>query len=130
MFFWNKFCGVIIFFFILTASLKAQNPKGIISYSFAEENIFIKNLSFFPAYSKSDTTIYFKKFLLEASPTAKQTTKNLSPFILQQIIPSNFSMCTYGFFCRQELKVEKATNIPIRIRLGSLEQCNYYEGKP
>ncbi|MEO6894420.1 MAG: hypothetical protein ABI136_05240 [Ginsengibacter sp.] len=45
-------------------------------------------------------------------------------------LPGNFSTCKYGFFCRQELKIEKATNFPIRIRLGSLEQCNYYEGKP
>ncbi|MEO8819203.1 MAG: hypothetical protein ABI267_01640, partial [Ginsengibacter sp.] len=122
--------GVFIFFFILTLSLKAQNPGEITSYHSAEKNIFIKTPSFFPAYCKSDATIYFKKFLLPASSETKQTTKNLSPFNLQQIIPSNFSTCTYGFFCRQELKIEKATNIPIRVRLGSLAQCNYYEGKP
>ena len=77
-----------------------------------------------------DKKIYFKNLELLNSFNTKQTTKNFPPFISLNIIPANFSMCTYGFFCKQELKVEKATNIPIRFRLGSLEQCNYYEGKP
>lgn len=46
-----------------------------------------------------------------------------------QKIPAGFSTCSYGFFCKQELKIEKATRIPIRFRLGSLVQCDYYEGK-
>ncbi|MEO8412477.1 MAG: hypothetical protein ABI472_02415 [Ginsengibacter sp.] len=50
----------------------------------------------------------------------------------QQVKPpvtANFTTCSYGFFCREELVIEKATRIPLRLRLGSLQQCNYYEGK-
>ena len=130
MFFWNKFCGLIIIFFILNLSLKAQNSTELLSIQSPVKNIFLKSISFFPNFSRIDTTIYFKKFTLLKSSHTKQTTRNLSHFISPKIIPANFSMCNYGFFCRQELKVEKATNIPIRLRLGSLEQCNYYEGKP
>jgi hypothetical protein len=48
---------------------------------------------------------------------------------LKPPVSADFSTCTYGFFCREELKIEKATKMPIRFRLGSLAQCNYYEGK-
>jgi len=34
-----------------------------------------------------------------------------------------------AFFCRQELKLEKALKVPFRFRVGLLEQCNLLEGK-
>ena len=35
----------------------------------------------------------------------------------------------FGFFCRQELKLDKA-HVPITFRLGNMDLCNKLEDKP
>jgi hypothetical protein len=49
-----------------------------------------------------------------------------------KIIPlePGFYAKNLSFFCRQEIKLQKITLVPIRFRLGSLGYTNYMEGKP
>ena len=111
MFFWNKFCGLIAIFFICSACLNAQNSSDfkVNAHFFFKKNIFLlKNKS---------TSVDTNRFTISMITNSKQT---ISP---------DFATCKYGFFCKEELKIEKATGLPVRIRLGSLQQCNYYEGK-
>ena len=52
----------------------------------------------------------------------------ISQFMLVQ--PS-FYCSNLGFFCKQEIKLAKATNfkLPIAFRVGSLQYVDYLEGK-
>jgi hypothetical protein len=45
------------------------------------------------------------------------------------IIAQDQFVHNFGFFCRKELQFEKQTKLPLRFRLGSLQYCNYLEGK-
>jgi len=106
MFFWNKFCGLTIFFLILIASSYGQTAVS-------QSNS--------PSYKISDSSYHL--FIFYNPIAINNQTK------VNSTVPGNLATCKYGFFCKQEMKFEKATNIPLRIRLGSLQQCNYYEGK-
>ncbi len=52
-----------------------------------------------------------------------------SPMVKPPVSPDFYST-HLGFFCRQEIKFEKATRVPFKFRLGSVQQCDRLEGKP
>lgn len=49
---------------------------------------------------------------------------------LKTPLAKDFYSCNLSFFCRKELQIEKATSIPLRFRLGSLQYTDYLEQKP
>lgn len=46
------------------------------------------------------------------------------------VISKNYYTNNFGFFCKKEWQFEKATKIPFRFRLGSLQYNDYLEQKP
>jgi hypothetical protein len=43
--------------------------------------------------------------------------------------PLCYSTADLAFFCRLEVKIESATKMPVRFRLGDVQQVDYLEGK-
>ena len=50
------------------------------------------------------------------------------PSPASSISPSYYT-ANFGWACLQELKLEKATRLPLRFRLGSKDHVDYLEGK-
>ena len=50
------------------------------------------------------------------------------PLLKQPVSPSYYAE-RLGFFCKQEIKLDKISTIPVRFRLGGVEACNKLEGK-
>ncbi len=74
------------------------------------------------------TSSLFKGSILPKKIADSSTKVNLyiSPSML---VSPTFYANNLAFFCRQELKFEKATKIPFKFRLGSVQQVDYLEGK-
>jgi len=51
------------------------------------------------------------------------------PIFLPSVIPANFYSTHLPFFCDKELKLQKVVKIPVKFRIGSVDDCNKLEGK-
>jgi hypothetical protein len=76
-------------------------------------------------------------FYLE--PISEASIKKTEPICIYPVSykpkqPLTFKLDNYvttlGLFCKQELKLDKITPMPVRFRLGSLEYVNWMERKP
>jgi len=55
--------------------------------------------------------------------------QQVTPKKILPLISANYYACNLGFFCKQEIKFEKATKIPFKFRLGSVAEVDKMEGK-
>jgi len=73
-------------------------------------------------------TILLAGFLL---PNIKDTTKlvfNKYAINAESKVPANYYSTKTGFFCNTERSLEKQTKLPVKFRLGSVEQTQKLEG--
>ncbi|MBK9487115.1 MAG: hypothetical protein IPO01_18600 [Chitinophagaceae bacterium] len=114
--------------------------------------IFVAGGAFCQNYTAKtvlDTEIFNTKFTCEVrniisyqnyiqqskNKTQEKRVVNVNPVLYlnslsHSVIAADFYTCNFGYFCKKELQFEKATKIPLRFRLGSLQYNDYLEGKP
>ncbi len=51
------------------------------------------------------------------------------PLVVKNVVSPNFYVNNLSFFCKQELKMQTLTGIPFKFRLGTVQQCDWLEGK-
>ena len=109
-------CLISIFHFEINAQTGTNNNlqklPGKIVFS---TQPLVSNSPLYPTAIINYQTLFF----------ANTNVKNFQP----QVINGDFYVQHIGFVCKKEWQFEKKTHIPFRFRLGSLENCNYLEGK-
>jgi hypothetical protein len=132
---WNKFC---CFFYLLTLSTVTCLAQTYNGPKFQENTLI--DLKMMDAPILAPQPLYLSPIIL---PSHKFLQKNdngggyrltfsqESPNYLGSIslLRPDFAIQHQPFFCTQEYKIEKATGIPLRFRVGSLQECDWLEGK-
>lgn len=76
--------------------------------------------------------LYYSSSCVFAQTDSSKPKHTIVPYKKQDFlnpVPANHSTRNFGFFCRQELSLEKKLAIPVKLRLGSIDYCNYVEQK-
>lgn len=79
------------------------------------------------AQQGSDSLV--KTAVIPHQPVLSDISSKRALLSLSSSIPQDNYCRHLAFFCRQEAKLEKTIRLPLRVRMGSLEQCNKLEGK-
>lgn len=104
-------------------NLSYQSPQNNDNFSFRLTYQNSSKVNTHQAFNKTGN----KKFIPEK--TGIKPVLLLNP-VSCSLIAADYYTQGFGFFCKKELKFEKATKIPLRFRLGTLQYNDYLEGKP
>jgi hypothetical protein len=99
----------------------------------AQDSMGMRARNLFPAPDlKADPFIRTEPanvFLVNSKMSSPAISYSRSWSHMETLLPGDFYNRQLGLMCRMEWALEKNTRIPLRFRLGSLEYCNWLEGK-
>ncbi len=108
---------------VFVSTTKAQQTNSIMGNKYPKIDLSCK-LELQKTFSGLSPDTHFFSMDQPASQKISFAEKAPAPGIR-----GDFYVQHLGFMCKTEYKLEKATHIPFRFRLGSLQYCNYLEGK-
>jgi hypothetical protein len=94
--------------------------------------IFVSNFLIAQIHSPSNAKLLLLQLATAPVKPSQLLIKNTaenSKKIPSTFLSANFYASQLGFFCKQEIKMDKITKVPFRFRLGSVAECNRLEGK-
>ncbi len=105
---------------VLTVSCKQLFSQELLFREYIAKPLSIHGVTFALTKQLNTVNTFNTKDLPEPVPQA---------FHVKQFISRDYYVKHLGLICEKEFRFEKATKIPFRFRLGSLEYCNKMEGK-
>jgi hypothetical protein len=119
---------LVVLLLILSKDTFAQQEMPRIGQISPHRFVLVKKKSTLESQSFG-SRLFYLNFTLNVLDQPEVFNKlNIQPTLIE-IIPPRFLTSHLSFFCNKEFHFEKATSIPLRLRLGSLEYVNKLEGK-
>ncbi|MBL7742279.1 MAG: hypothetical protein JNN00_02285 [Chitinophagaceae bacterium] len=116
---------VVVFIMVLGGKIFSQEARGEKPGSFSlTDYSFAGTIHYRTCFKRIGLNTHLKSAICYDSLNGRTT------FTLAKPFPASFYIQNLGFFCKQELNIEKVTSVPFRFRIGSLDYVDYLEQKP
>lgn len=89
-----------------------------------QQGFAVKSFKAQPVKARLSLKPFFANAIATKAPAIVKT-----PVSFAITLPADFYAQQLSFFCKKEWQFEKATKIPFKFRLGSVQQCDWLEGK-
>lgn len=114
---------LLLLFSVITASAQMSTTSSGPYHILGKSMVALKKESPTPKLPILPTLLTAKNNLAQAGPLDSKAT------YLNYQAPKAYSFEHLAFFCRLEVKMEKASKMPVRFRLGTVDYVDRMEGK-